>query len=213
MSPRVEHLAEGVSVWLGDCREVLPFIGQVDAVVSDPPYPNNAGLFLAGIEAARAVCTALPCPHWLMFWTEIETPPVPAPLVAVHVWYRTNTNRPDNYEPIFEFRADGRKKASRVLPYCVISPGLTGIIASGHPTEKHPGLMADLVKRTTGHILDPFMGSGTTGVAAVKLGRRFTGIEIEERYFDIACRRIEDALRRPDMFVAHPAPAKQEALL
>jgi site-specific DNA-methyltransferase (adenine-specific)/modification methylase len=56
------------------------------------------------------------------------------------------------------------------------------------------------------------MGSGTTGVAAVKLGRRFIGVEIEPKYFDIACRRIEEATRQPDMFVA-PAPvAKQEAL-
>jgi DNA modification methylase len=45
------------------------------------------------------------------------------------------------------------------------------------------------------------MGSGTTGVACAKLGRRFIGIEIEERYFDIACRRIEEAQRQPDMFV------------
>ena len=60
-------------------------------------------------------------------------------------------------------------------------------------------------------ILDPFMGSGTTGVAAVRLGRKFTGIEIDPGYFDIACRRIEAALREPDMFVAPPKPAKQEA--
>ena len=62
-------------------------------------------------------------------------------------------------------------------------------------------------------ILDPFMGSGTTGVAAVKLGRRFTGIEIDPGYFDIACRRIEQALKQPDMFIEPPKPMKQEALL
>jgi DNA modification methylase len=54
--------------------------------------------------------------------------------------------------------------------------------------------------RPCGTILDPFMGSGTTGVACVKLGRKFIGIEIEPRYFDIACRRIEDAYRQGDMF-------------
>jgi site-specific DNA-methyltransferase (adenine-specific)/modification methylase len=63
-------------------------------------------------------------------------------------------------------------------------------------------------------ILDPFMGSGTTGVAAVKLGRRFIGIEIEPRYFDIACRRIEEATRQPDMFIEPTRPiAVQEAML
>jgi site-specific DNA-methyltransferase (adenine-specific)/modification methylase len=50
-------------------------------------------------------------------------------------------------------------------------------------------------------ILDPFMGSGTTGVAAMRLGRKFVGIEIEPRYFDIACRRIEDAQKQADMFM------------
>ena len=60
---------------------------------------------------------------------------------------------------------------------------------------------------------DPFMGSGTTGVACVKLGRKFIGIEIEPKYFDIACRRIQAALDAPDMFVEPPKPAKQEAML
>ena len=61
-------------------------------------------------------------------------------------------------------------------------------------------------------ILDPFMGSGTTGVAVVKLGRKFIGIEIEERYFNIAVRRIQAALDAPDMFVERPKPPKQETL-
>jgi DNA modification methylase len=57
------------------------------------------------------------------------------------------------------------------------------------------------------------MGSGTTGVAAVKSGRRFVGVELEPDYFDIACRRISEALKQPDMFIERPAPAKQEAML
>jgi DNA modification methylase len=57
------------------------------------------------------------------------------------------------------------------------------------------------------------MGSGTTGVAAVKQGRKFTGIEIEPKYFDIACRRISDALKQPDFFIEKPKPLKQEAML
>lgn len=188
-----------------DCRDVLPMLGPVDAVVSDPPYPNNAGHFIEGIEAARDICTKIEAPHWIVFWTEMEPPPVALPLVAVHVWYRTNSNRPDNYEPAFEFHADGRKRASRVLPFCVIAPGLTGVEASGHPTEKHPGLMRTLVARTRGRVADPFMGSGTTGVASIQLGRPFVGCEIEPSYFDIACRRIEEAYRQPRLF-AEPIP-------
>lgn len=201
------------TLYLGDCLEILPLLGKADAVVTDPPYPNNAGHFVDGIEAARCVMSSVEAAQWLVFWTEIETPPVPLPLVAVHVWYRTNTNRPDNYEPIFEYRADGEKRASRVLPYCVIAPGLTGIVASGHPTEKHVGLMVELVKRSAGVVLDPFMGSGTTGVACVKLGRKFIGIEINPEYFDIACKRIEDAYKQGDMFVERPKPIKQEPML
>jgi site-specific DNA-methyltransferase (adenine-specific)/modification methylase len=199
-------------LYRGDCIDVLPGLAGVDVVITDPPYPNNAGHFIDGIAAARALMSSLVADHWLVFWTEIEVPPVPLPLVAVHVWHRTNTNRPDNYEPIFEFRADGAKKASRVMPYGVIVPGLTGVIASGHPTEKHPALMVELAMRSKGTILDPFMGSGTTGVAAAKLGRKFVGIEREQKYFDIACERITNAQRQQTLF--DPAPVmQQEALL
>lgn len=62
-------------------------------------------------------------------------------------------------------------------------------------------------------VLDPFMGSGTTGVACAKLGRKFIGIEIEPKYFDIACKRIEQAYKQPDFFVERPKKQKQEALL
>lgn len=85
-----------------------------------------------------------------------------------------------------------------------------------HPTEKPLPLMSDLVRDYTQPsevVCDPYLGSGTTGVAAVKLGRRFIGIERDERWFDLACRRIQAALDAPDMFVAPPAPAKQEAFL
>jgi len=56
------------------------------------------------------------------------------------------------------------------------------------------------------------MGSGTTGVACVKLGRKFIGIELEEKYFDIACRRIEEAYKQPDMFIEPPKKAEQERM-
>lgn len=84
-----------------------------------------------------------------------------------------------------------------------------------HMTEKPVSLMRELVTlfcNPADRVIDPFMGSGTTGVAAVKLGRKFTGIEIDPGYFDIACKRISDALKQPDFFVDPPKPAKQEAL-
>lgn len=90
----------------------------------------------------------------------------------------------------------------RVLDYRRSDPGRE------HPTQKPVGVMEWSISHTKGAktILDPFMGSGTTGVACVKLGRKFIGIEMESRYFDIACKRIEDAYKQPDMFVAPPAP-------
>lgn len=79
-----------------------------------------------------------------------------------------------------------------------------------HPTEKPIGLMCDLIDNASGSVIcDPFMGSGTTGVAAVKRGRKFIGIEIELKYFDIACERITAAVNAPDMFVQPPSPATQ----
>ena len=76
-----------------------------------------------------------------------------------------------------------------------------------HPNEKPLGMVEHFLNLHGGaQVLDPFMGSGTTGVACVKLGRKFTGIEMDPHYFDIACRRIEEVYRQPDMFL--PAPEK-----
>ena len=80
-----------------------------------------------------------------------------------------------------------------------------------HPTQKPTELMQWCIHQVgvAGVILDPFMGSGTTGVAAVQMGRKFIGIEREPKYFDIACKRIEQAQLQVDMF-QEPAPAPQQ---
>lgn len=82
-----------------------------------------------------------------------------------------------------------------------------------HPTQKPIGVMIWVLQQLqpTAHtILDPFMGSGTTGVACARLGRKFIGIELEPKYFDIACRRIEEAQRQKDLFI-HTPPAEDPA--
>ena len=80
-----------------------------------------------------------------------------------------------------------------------------------HPTQKPVPLMKWCIERTGAEtILDPFMGSGTTGVACAKLGRTFIGIEIEPKYFDIACRRIEAAMNQPDLFIEQPKPKAEQ---
>lgn len=84
-----------------------------------------------------------------------------------------------------------------------------------HPTEKPIPLMAELLADFTNPgetILDPFMGSGTTGVACARMGRRFIGIEMDERYFDIACERIAKAYAQGDMFVERPKKEKPASL-
>lgn len=78
-----------------------------------------------------------------------------------------------------------------------------------HPTEKPVPLMLEIVADFTQReqtILDPFCGSGTTGVACVKSGRKFIGIEQNEKWFDLSCRRIEAAYKQPDMFISAPEP-------
>lgn len=86
-----------------------------------------------------------------------------------------------------------------------------------HMTEKPVSLMrqiTSLFSNSDETVLDPFMGSGTTGVACAKLGRKFIGIELEPKYFDIACTRIEEAYAQPDMFIEQPSePPKQDDFL
>lgn len=89
-------------------------------------------------------------------------------------------------------------------------------IAREHPTQKPVDVMKWCIEHLpepSRTILDPFMGSGTTGVAAVKLGRSFIGIEREPKYFDIACRRIEEATKQPDLFIEQPKAKTVQLLL
>ena len=107
--------------------------------------------------------------------------------------------RDRNLAANLERTQNGAAKTLDVFRY----PSPTGI---GHPTSKPVGLMRDLCEVVGGEtILDPFMGSGTTGVAAVQMGRDFIGIEREPKYFDIACRRIEQAQRQGDLFIERVA--------
>lgn len=86
----------------------------------------------------------------------------------------------------------------------------SAVMRRDHPTQKPVEVMRWCIGHlpdADGTILDPFMGSGTTGVAAVRMGRAFVGIERDPDYFAAACRRIAEAYRQPDMLTAPPAPA------
>ena len=198
------------TLYLGDCREILPALGRVDAVVTDPPYPGYdydwpvvplEDLPLAGL-------------HGFYFW------PTKAPFrleyTARHVWAKSNVCVGD-VEPYEELYEVNGKTFCAVFRHAVINCEMNAVINSDeyhdHPTQKPIKLIRKIVRRTSGTILDPFMGSGTTGVACAKLGRKFIGIEIEPKYFDIACKRIDKAYAQPDMFIERPAAPKQEAML
>ena len=162
---RVEHIGDA-TLYLGDCLEILPTLDKVDAVVTDPPYPNGEGYFLNSVYTARQVLKQIDCDIALIFWSEIEKPETNMPLVAVHIWHRTNVNG-KIYEPIYHFAKDGIKRRSMIKDHAAVfygvGPGCNEF--AGHPTQKPVALMQwclGLIPKAL-TILDPFMGSGTTG--------------------------------------------------
>jgi DNA modification methylase len=241
------------TLYLGDCLEILPTLGKVDAVVTDPPYRVSKGGFAADLQLeggfrgwmkdyinqgdivacdlqfsdwASLVFESLADDSQSYFMTNgrnikdmqaaLEEPGFR--LHTVLVWDKRTALPNRYYQNITEFCLFMFKgKAFTIADPA--SKNLTSIFQrdeSSHPTEKPTELMTLWIKNSSkraGTILDPFMGSGTTGVAAAKLGRKFVGIEIEPKYFDIACKRIEQACAQPDMFVEPPKKAIQEMLL
>jgi DNA modification methylase len=202
MKPTWQSSCGRVQLYLGDCLQVLPTLGKVDAVVTDPPYPNNEGLFLDGIKTARAILHSLTTSVVLWFWSEIDTPKSQLPWVATHIWHRTNVNG-KVYEPILHYSRDGVKRRSEIKAHAAVfrgvGPGCSEY--AGHPTQKPIALMHWLINKTQDAktVLDPFMGSGTTGVACIRTGRRFIGIEIDPDYFQIAKERIINELEKPTL--------------
>lgn len=232
-APRREILAEGVECWLGDCREVLPGLARHDAVVTDPPYgigysrgrggkgkqkrrrgdndqspiigddrpfdPSPWLEFPCILWGANHYASRLPHGRWLA-WNKLGD---------LEPW--------DDFSDV-EFAFQNSRGSDHI--FSLLWKGLCQGAKDdngfrSHPTQKPIALMQWCIgffpdART---VLDPFMGSGTTGVAAVKMGRRFTGIEIDPGYFDIACRRIADALKQPDFLVTPPAPKPQQTAL
>lgn len=170
------------------------------------------------------------CDRWLiatMEWRHIarfeQDPPFGFELVRFGVWVKTN--------PMPQISADRPAQGWEGIAYMHSTRGekkrwnaggshgnyVGALVTDGaHPTGKPLPLFTQFVERFTDEeetILDPFMGSGTTGVAAVQMGRKFIGIEREPKYFEIACKRIEDAQRQVDFFVKPPKRMEQEALL
>jgi DNA modification methylase len=210
---------------LGDCREVLPTLGKVDAVVTDPPYGIGEDGGKHRLPRNRIYHRVLPKMGWDQTTPDAD---VFSLMLGISdeqiIWggnYFTDKLPPSKgwlyWQKLMggdfsdgELAWTSRDRALREFTKCPKAQG------SEHPTQKPVELMKWCLELLpdASTILDPFMGSGTTGVACVKLGRRFIGIEREPKYFDIACRRIEQAYKQPDLFVAPPSPKPiQEALL
>jgi DNA modification methylase len=199
---------------LGDCLEVMPMLGKVDAVVTDPPYgigitksnrlAVSRGLGGKSWDDAPANLSGLPdVPSIVWGGNYFDLPPTRAPLV----WDKNNADR-DFAD--FEMAWTNLDMVARRI---VLRPmNMDG--GKVHPTQKPVRVMewclGFLPEART--ILDPFMGSGTTLVACQKLGRAGIGIEIDPDYFAIACKRVDEAMRQPDLFIPPAAPAKQEAM-
>jgi site-specific DNA-methyltransferase (adenine-specific) len=141
------------------------------------------------------------------------------PLVRLGVWVKPNGapqftgDRPGTgWEAVAILHREGKKYWNGGGHHAVWwVPKIEG----DHPTQKPQRLINEWVRLFSDAgetILDPYMGSGTTGVACAKLGRKFIGIEINQEYFDIACKRIERAYREPNLFKPRPTALKQDTL-
>ena len=227
---KVEHIAEGVTLYLGDNLEILPTLPRHHAVVTDPPYGidyGRQGSFSASHgwgqwrenvawDAQRpdrpVFDLILGCSDHQIIWGGNYFTDYLPPSMQWFVW---DKGQRGFSLADFEMAWSSQQKAARVVEYHRAKARLDG---KEHPTQKPVEVMRFCISALpskTKTILDPFMGSGTTGVAAVDMGKHFSGIEIEPKYFDIACRRIDEASRKPRMFVEveQRAAEIQEALL
>ena len=217
MTYQRKEVIGNATLYLGDCRDILPTLPKVDAVVTDPPYGIGADKGAGKSADKWAAFTGdarwddSPIPEGLMAavraagkWQIIfgGNYYAAAPTSCWLVWDKANGA---NDFADCELAWTNLPKAVRLIRY--MWNGMLrahGEPRGDHPTQKPVGVMKWCISHIPEPgktILDPFMGSGTTGVAAVQMGRRFIGIERDRRYFDIACRRIEDAQRQGDLLI------------
>ncbi|MDH7641177.1 DNA-methyltransferase [Sphingomonas oryzagri] len=229
--PRVERIG-AATLYHGDCRDILPSLGAIDALCMDPPYEfdtSGGGAFRAQrenmdqIEAAgladgfdHSVISGDQFGCAVIFahndqWASL-LPHVAGQFdrYAICQWHKSNPLPVANhhYQPDTEIYVHAWKRGFhpagdlRQKKRFIVAPnGQDGSI--DHPTVKPLAVMRKIVTNITGEtICDPFMGSGSTGVAAVELGRRFIGIERDPKHFETACRRIEAAQRQGALMLA-----------
>jgi DNA modification methylase len=207
---------------LGDCMDILPTLPKVDAVITDPPYGmgnvlKDKGGRWGGLytekngfswdkNAPDVVLTFPNIADKVIVWggNFFSLPPSRSWLV----WNKIIRNFSSS---VCELAWTNLDSPIDAFDY---SHGQLATEGKSHPTQKPLSLMVWCVEKTKANtILDPFMGSGTTGVAAIQLGRKFIGIEREPKYFDIACQRIEQAVAQGQLFEPEQPKQVQEQLL
>ena len=218
---RVEVIGD-CTLYLGDCLPIMRGLPNVDAVLTDPPYgAGYAAKSVRGNHESKQWDNQRPCsktfeeilkiaPHQIIWGGNYFADLLPPKMR----WLAWDKVQRDFSLADFELAWTSQDKCARAFTYSRGAASQDG--PKQHPTRKPVELMRWCLGFLKGShtILDPFMGSGTTGVACVKEGRAFIGIEIDEGYFDIACRRIQDAVDRPDMFVTAPqGPSPVQELL
>lgn len=211
---RVEIIGNA-TLYLGDCRDIVPELGGgTDTVVSDPPYgmtfrsnhrsEKHAAIANDGDEAMLLwACGLQPRHSSYLFcrWDNLAAVPRPKSCIT---WVKNNWSMGDlehehgRQTEIALFYPGPEHEWPKGRPSDVIRAPRTD--NEHHPTEKPVQLMRAIIEWTRGTVLDPFMGSGSTGIACIDLGRPFIGIELDEKHFDTACRRIESAGRQGSLF-------------
>lgn len=201
----------------GDCLEVMPLLGKVDAVVTDPPY----GIGLGKMQRGKWVSSSLGKSEWDNSCPDLSS----LPDVDKIIWGGNYFELPPSRGFLIWDKGAGFKGRdfaecelawlsfdtnARVFAHDPLARG--DYKGRKHPTQKPIPLMKWCLGFVPDAetILDPFMGSGTTLVACAKLGRKGIGIELDPDYFDVACARVEEAYRQPDLFVAHPAEKPEQ---
>ncbi len=238
---RIETIGD-CTLYLGDCLEIIPTLGKVDAVVTDPPYFLPASHSSTRKHFARSLSSLSMLEHFYrdlfgevrklmnddaVLYVFCDGQSYPVFYVQLYEWCKRVC--PLIWDKKIAYNGYTWRHQHELIAFAELPSAPPLVTGDGdilpmrgvpaeerqHPAEKPVELLRILLEKhpAASLILDPFMGSGTTGVACVNLGRKFIGIEIEPKYFDIACRRIEEAYRQPRLF-AEPAPKPtQEALL
>jgi site-specific DNA-methyltransferase (adenine-specific)/modification methylase len=217
------------TLYLGDCMDILPTLPKVDAVITDPPYGISLNTDYSKLKGSTKtfepihgddkefnpslyLSLGVPC---AFFGADHFHHYLPAG-GTWHIWDKRPQSKSNMFADFESWWTSWSSGPSRIFRYqwvCGVHPGSTPERID-HPTVKPVSVMAAVIESTKFKtILDPFMGSGSTGIAAIQLGRSFIGIEREPKYFDIACKRIEQAVAQGQLFEPEIVKQTQESLL